>query len=534
MPDSQTRLTSFGDLVRSSAEQRGDSLAVVDSYVRWTWAQLEALTSKVAAGLLAFGLLPGDRVAIQSATSADFLAVYLASLEAGLVVVPINPSYTVPELSHILSDSGARLLVTSSALIVSSREEILAAHPALEKILEAVRSASDELPVVTQLLEAGNAGDDQPAVHRGHSLEDLAVLLYTSGTSGRPKGAMLPVRALLANLNQLSQVEPAPVTSSDRLFLPLPLFHIYGLNGGLGLALHRGATLVLASKFDAAVTLQTMAEERATVVLGAPAEFEAWAEQESFADGFAHVRFALSGSAPLNPALVARYAQIGVPLFEGYGLTEASPVVSLNLIPDEGVGGWAEPKAGSIGRPLPGVEMRLIDSDGEEVEVGDLGRVEVRGDNLFLGYWPDGSDGPSEDGWFATGDLAVCDDDGDYYLVGRQNDLVLVNGFNVYPAEVEAAMSKLAGVGEVAVLGESDGSSGEVVVAYVVPKSGVVLDPDELLRQAGDSLAHFKLPRRIVQVDALPYTATGKVMKWRLRGELEDAEPEPESGLPAS
>jgi long-chain acyl-CoA synthetase len=502
----------------------------VDSYVRWTWIELEVLISEVAGGLLAFGLRPGDRVAIQSATSADFLAVHLGSLEAGLVVVPINPSYTIPELSHILSDSGARLLVTSSPLVVHSEDAVLAAHPALESIIVAVRSAIEELPAVTQLLEARGPGDDQPAVHRGHSLEDLAVLLYTSGTSGRPKGAMLPVRALLANLNQLSQVDPAPVTSSDRLFLPLPLFHIYGLNAGLGMALYRGATLVLAAKFDAGLTLQTMADERATVVLGAPAEFEAWAEQAGFAAGFAHVRFALSGSAPLNPDLVARYAELGVPLFEGYGLTEASPVVSVNLVPEDGVQGWAEPKAGSVGRPLPGVEMRLIDSDGEEVEVGDLGRVEVRGDNLFLGYWPDGSDGPGEDGWFATGDLAVCDDDGDYYLVGRQNDLVLVNGFNVYPAEVEAAMSKLAGVSEVAVLGESDGKSSEFVVAYVVSEPGVVLDPDELIRQAGDSLAHFKLPRRIVQVDALPYTATGKVMKWRLRGSLQETEPR----LPAS
>ncbi|MEO9237772.1 MAG: AMP-binding protein, partial [Jatrophihabitantaceae bacterium] len=179
--------------------------------------------------------------------------------------------------------------------------------------------------------------------------------------------------------------------------------------------------------------------------------------------------------------------------------------------------GWAEPKPGSVGRPLPGVQVRLVDTDDEEVEVGDLGVLEVRGPNLFLGYWPDGAGGPDADGWFATGDLAVADDDGDLYLVGRRGDLVLVNGFNVYPAEVEAVFRKLPGVHEVAILGIPDTDGNDLIVAYVVPEPGAELDPDELISQAAGSLARFKLPRRVIEVDTLPHTATGKVMKWRLR-----------------
>jgi long-chain acyl-CoA synthetase len=269
--------------------------------------------------------------------------------------------------------------------------------------------------------------------------------------------------------------------------------------------------------------LQTISEEQVSVVVGAPVEFAVWAAQPNLATAFAGVRLALSGSAPLLPELVNRYAEVGVALYEGYGLTEAAPVVTSNLVPLSGGTGWTEPKAGSIGRPLPGVEVRLMDASEEEVEPGDLGLLEVRGRNLFAGYWPDASGGPDAEGWFATGDLAVADDDGDYYLVGRRNDVVLVNGFNVYPAEVEAVMTKLDGVGEVAVLGERDADGSEAVVAYVVPEPGASLDPDALIAAAGASLARFKLPRRIIEVEALPHTATGKVMKWRLRTASGDA-----------
>ena len=510
------RPATFGELLRRAARDRPADIAVVDDERRWTWSQLRHTVDDLAAGLVGAGLRPDDRLAVQAPTTAEFVAVYLAALQAGLVVVPVNPAYTVSELEHILTDSGARMLVTSSVATVAAADRLLRDHPQLGQIVVAARSGADGLSTVAELQAAGQAAPAGPPQGLDRTGEQLAVLLYTSGTSGRPKGAMLPVRALLANLAQVADLRPVPLSAQDRIYLPLPLFHVFGLNAGLGLALYFGAGVVLTSKFDAAASLRQLREEQVTVVIGAPVEFAMWAGQPALADAFAGVRFALAGSAPLSAELVARYEAVGVPLFEGYGLTEAAPVVTLNLTA-AGPDSWAAPKPGSVGRPLPGVEVRLVDSDGEEVEVGDLGYLEVRGPNLFLGYWPDASDGPGEDGWFATGDLAVADDDGDYYLVGRRSDLVLVNGFNVYPAEVEAVFSRLAGVAEIAVLGVAESEASESIVAYVVPAPGTVLDPDQLLAEASRSLARFKLPKQIIEVAELPHTVTGKVMKWRLR-----------------
>jgi len=504
---------SLGDLLDRAAARRGDSAAIIDGTERVTWHDLVSRVDALSAGFDGMGLEAGDRIALQAGTSLDFVLAYLAALQCGLVVVPVNPGYTVPELGHILGDSGARVLVTSSVATLAAADLLTNTHSQLSRILVAARSGAEDIATLSDIAAAASGRE---APKRWGTGEDLAVLLYTSGTSGRPKGAMLPVRALLANLEQMSQLRPAPLTADDRLFLPLPLFHVFGLNAGFGLGLFCGATIVLGAVLNATKNLAAMTAERVTVVVGAPVEFAVWAGQPEFRTAFANVRLAISGSAPLTGDLVARYAEIGVPLFEGYGLTEAAPVVTSSLSGGPDGGYAAEPKAGSIGRALPGVEVRLLDQQGETVEPGDLGLLEVRGPNLFLGYWPDASGGPSGDGWFATGDLAVADDDGDLYLVGRRSDLILVNGFNVYPAEVEAVLGKLPGVAEVAVTGLPQDGGSDIVTAYVVPAPGVMLDPDALLEQAAASLARFKLPRQIIEVDTLPHTATGKVMKWRL------------------
>jgi long-chain acyl-CoA synthetase len=211
--------------------------------------------------------------------------------------------------------------------------------------------------------------------------------------------------------------------------------------------------------------------------------------------------------------VVDAYAELGVDLHDGYGLTEAAPVVTINTIGAQG----RKPTPGSIGSALPGVETQLRDADGEETDQGDPGRLFVRGANLFSGYWPDGADGPDADGWFGTGDIAVIDDHGELHLVGRSAELVIVNGFNVYPAEVEAVFAAQPGVLEVAVVGVADETTGEAVRAYLVPAADTVLDPDALRTAAARSLAHFKLPRDIEIVPELPRTVTGKIMKWQLQ-----------------
>jgi long-chain acyl-CoA synthetase len=346
--------------------------------------------------------------------------------------------------------------------------------------------------------------------------ESLGVILYTSGTSGRPKGAMLSHRALLGNVENITAIEPPLLTDADVVFLPVPLSHIFGLNAGLAPALAMGATVVLNDRFEPGAALEIIKALGVTAVLGAPGVFAAWIATPGLAEAMTGVRLGLSGSAPLPPELVARFGQVGVPLHEGYGMTEAAPVVALNLVGPDGSSRFGHPKAGSVGAPPPGVEVELRDLAGDPVDDDDSGRLAVRGTNLFSGYWPNGDGGPDADGWFVTGDLAYRDDDGDLVLVGRDSELVLVNGFNVYPAEIESVLTALDGVAAAAVVGVPDATTGEALRAYVVADEGRELVPDELLAGAALSLARFKLPRHVEVVEALPYTLTGKVKKWQL------------------
>jgi long-chain acyl-CoA synthetase len=467
-------------LLRAAAATAPERTGLVDvtGGTRWSYRDWDREVTATALALQARGLAAGDRVTIALPTGAQFTRCYLGALRAGLVAVPVNPAYTAAEVNQIRADCS----------------------PALHVDAESVAQLS------------GVAGDDP---HAERAAGDLAVLLYTSGTSGLAKGAMLSGRALLANLDQLAAVIPPLITDADVLFTALPLAHVFGLNAGLGMALRVGVSLVVADRFDPGATLAAMAAEQVSAVLGVPGQFAAWLAHPSMRSGFGRVRFAMSGSATLTRAVVEGYAAAGVVLYDGYGLTEAAPVVTVNAI---GAGRDA-PTPGSIGTPLPGVEVQLRDVDGEPVADGDPGRIFVRGPNLFSGYWPDGAGGPDPRGWFGTGDIAVATGQpgsGELQLVGRSSDLVIVNGFNVYPAEVEAALAALPGVAEVAVAGVPDPVTGEAVHAYVVPAPGVTLDAGKLRDQLAGSLARFKLPRAIDIVAALPRTVTGKIMKWQL------------------
>ncbi|MEN3361941.1 MAG: long-chain acyl-CoA synthetase, partial [Mycobacteriales bacterium] len=288
------------------------------------------------------------------------------------------------------------------------------------------------------------------------------------------------------------------------------LFHVYGLNPGLGMVAWAGATGVLVERFDPAETLALLARHRVTNVPAAPAMYAAWADTADVAEAFGTVRLALSGAAPLPAETLSRLAEAGIPVYEGYGLSEAAPVLTSTLI-----GGATKP--GSVGRPIPGVQLELLDEEGQPVEDDDPGEIAVRGDNLFSGYWPDGTGGPDHEGWYGTGDVAYADDDGDLHLVDRRQELILVNGFNVYPAEVEAVLAGHPYVAEAAVIGVPDRRTGEGVRAYVVRAAGADLTADELLSWAGTALARFKLPTSVEFLDALPHSATGKVSKARLR-----------------
>lgn len=364
---------------------------------------------------------------------------------------------------------------------------------------------------------------------------DLAVLLYTSGTEGAPKGAMLSHRALIANHVQLAAVEPAIMDGDDTVLLALPMFHAYGLNSGLGAVAFHGACGVLSDRFDAEESLHLIAEHQVTVVVGVPSMYTLWASTLTSAAPLSSVRVAVCGAAPLEAVIARKFAAItGVDVNIGYGLTETAPVVSSTL---------ASPaaKIGSIGRPLPGVELRLVSGSGDDVwQAGstdlsdvdteseleleapdspgsDPGEIVVRGANLFEGYWPDGRGGPTADGWWATGDVAYADGDGDLFLVDRIGELIIVNGFNVYPYEVELVLTAHPGVAEAAVLGAPDPVRGQTVRAFVVRAAGSTVDETELARHCERNLARFKCPTQISFVPELPHSAIGKVRKVLLR-----------------
>ncbi|MEP6852892.1 MAG: AMP-binding protein [bacterium] len=519
---------TVADLVTAVAARTPDRTALVDGERRIDWRVLDRQVEVAAAGLRSRGVRAGDRVAVQLPSTLEFVQIYLAGLRAGATVVPINPTYTRPELERVLAESRATVLVTASVAALAGAEELLAAGTGLTTVVAVLPPSSADTPpdatislialteaALTDAAPTAPAGDDAA----GPQPEDIGVLLFTSGTGGRPKGAMLSHRALLANLAQSRAVVPAPIGPDDVVLVATPLFHIYGLNAGLGAAWAAEARVVLLDRFDVETSLRIIAAEGVTVLLGAPAMFAAWAASPNLAEAVSGVRFAVSGSAPLPASLVARFAEVGVPLHEGYGLTEAAPAVASNAVRADGSSRLGEPKPGSVGAPLPGVEVGLRDADGDAVEADDAGLVTVRGANLFSGYWPDGAGGPDSNGWFVTGDLAYADDDGDLFLVGRDSEMVLVNGFNVYPGEVEAVLAGIDGVADVAVLGVPDAATGEAVLAFVVPEPGAVLDPQQILTSAARSLARFKWPQRVEVVDALPHTVTGKVQKWQLRAD---------------
>jgi long-chain acyl-CoA synthetase len=490
--------TSLAALVRVAARRSPEAPAVVAGEQRLSWAELDAAVDRAASGYAALGLTPGDRVAVQLPNGLNWLRAALGALRAGLAVVPVNTAYTDRELEYVLTDSGAALLVV----------------------------ATDRSPVAGVRVCAGPPDGDGPAPDVPEDPTAPAFLAYTSGTTGRPRGAILTAAALRANQEQCLALTPPVVRSDDRVLLVLPLFHVYGLNAGFGLVAATGACAVLEETFDPRASLALMAEEHVTAVPGAPPMYQAWLAAADAAGsdaelrrGFAAMRMASSGAAPLPEEVwTAMRERAAVTVWEGYGLTEASPVVASTLAT-----GRAKPNC--IGGPLPGVDLELRDTATSEADddpseddhLEGPGEIWVRGPNLFSGYWPDGADGPGEDGWLGTGDLAYRDADGDLHLVDRRSDLILVSGFNVYPAEVERVLDAHPAVTESAVIGVPDPRTGSAVRAVVVRTPGEHVTFEALQEHAAESLARYKVPTSVHFLPSLPHSLTGKVSRARLR-----------------
>jgi long-chain acyl-CoA synthetase len=339
-----------------------------------------------------------------------------------------------------------------------------------------------------------------------------AAYMFTSGTAGSPKAAVLTHNNLLTNIRQANVAEH--IGPDDVTFGVLPLFHIFGLNVVLGTTFAGGGCVVLVQRFDPVSAMETIAERQVTVIPGAPSMWMALAQLDHpTPNGFAGVRIALSGAAKLPEQISQSIsARFGLQVHEGYGLTEAAPVVTTSI----GLA-WIP---GSIGRTVPGIELRLVDENGDDVLVGDSGEIWIRGENIFAGYLDDPEATArvlTRDGWLRTGDIAVVDEDGHLYMVDRLKDLIIVSGFNVFPAEVEGVLAVHPDIAEVVVVGTPHPHTGEAVRAYVVTRNGVHLDEDAIIDYCRTKLARYKCPSKVLFVDALPRNLTGKVQRFALR-----------------
>jgi long-chain acyl-CoA synthetase len=456
-----------------------------------TRGDLATAAAGLAADLVERGVAASDRIVLVAPTSVEFVAGYLAVLIAGGVAVPLNPAAPDAELER---EAGA---VAPRLALVAGREGI----PGLESV------TLDLAALPPTALATVDRADD-----------DLAVLLFTAGTAGAPRAAMLTHGNLAANIRQVLAQPGLGLDPADVGLAALPLFHVFGLNAVLGVGLAAGASAVLVDHFDPARALEVVRGQGVTVLAGVPQMFAAWLaldEARAPSDSFAGVRLAVSGAAPLSRDVADRFHErFGVVVHEGYGLTEAAPIVSTT------VGGVDPPQPGSVGTALPGIEVRVVDADGADVLAGDPGEIWVRGPNVFRGYWHDdvaSRNVLTDDGWLRTGDIAVLDDRGELRLVDRAKDLVIVSGFNVYPAEVEEVLMSHPRIAEAAVVGEPDARTGEAVTAYVVLTPGPPVDPDDLYAHCASALARYKCPARIAIVDELPHTLAGKLLRRALR-----------------
>ncbi|HSG91579.1 MAG TPA: AMP-binding protein [Pseudomonadales bacterium] len=472
---------------------------------------LHARVGVLAAHLQRLGVEAGDRVAVQVEKSLDNVVLYLATLRCGGVYLPLNSAYTGAEIAYFIDDAQPRLLVCDPAA-EAALAGIAASHAGM-----ALRTLDGE--GCGSLFETLDPASTEAAVVE-RADEDLAAILYTSGTTGRSKGAMLSHGNLHANAATLRALWGW--RRDDVLLHTLPIYHVHGLFVALHCALLEPSPVLLLPRFDAAEVVRRLPE--ATVYMGVPTHYVRLLDEAAFdADACASMRLFVSGSAPLLPETFAAFeARTGQRILERYGMTEAGMITSNPLLGPR--------VAGTVGPPLPDVEVRVVREDGSLAEVDEVGSLEIRGPNVFGGYWrnPDKTAESFRDGWFVTGDLVTRDADGRVSIVGRDKDLVISGGLNVYPREVEFELDALAGVRESAVIGAPHRDFGEAVVAVVVREPGDAAAGDEAVLEARliealrARLAAFKVPKRICFIDALPRNAMGKVQKNQLRDAFAD------------
>jgi long-chain acyl-CoA synthetase len=460
-----------------------------------SFAEFDDASARVATMLRGRGMQPGDRVGLMLPNVPSFPPIYYGVLRAGGVVVPMNPLLKSREVAFHLGDSGARWIFAftgfgdeASKGAADSGAECVAVTPgAFEQTLAAVMPD-------TRVIER------EP--------EDTAVILYTSGTTGKPKGAELTH----ANLSKNAEVSARlfAITADDVIFGGLPMFHAFGQTCALNASVQMGACVTLLPRFDPAAALETLQRDRVTLFEGVPTMYAALLQYPQYADyDTSALRLCVSGGAALPVEILRGFEEtFGCIILEGYGLSETSPLASFNRAD-------RERKPGSIGTPIDGVDFRLVDDDFADVPEGQAGEIAIKGHNVMKGYWndPEATDSVMHDGWFRTGDMARRDEDGYYFIVDRKKDMIIRGGFNVYPREIEEVLYEHPAVAAVAVIGVPHPTLGEEVAAAVQVLPGANITPEELREYTKQQVAAYKYPRHVWLVDALPMGPTGKILK---------------------
>jgi long-chain acyl-CoA synthetase len=483
-------------LTETAAKQADQPAFKLDDF-ELTYHQLDCAASRIANLLEDKGLEPGDRVGLMLPNVPYFPSIYYGILRAGAVVVPMNVLLKEREVAYYLGDSGAKLLFAWDGFAEAA--EAGAADAGAEAIL--VNPGEFE-----QLV--GSHSDEHDDVDR--AADDTAVILYTSGTTGQPKGAELTHANLHRNCSMTSTTL-GEFTHEDVLLGALPLFHSFGQTCTMNSAVANGATVTMLPRFDPDKALEIIERDGVTVFQGVPTMYNAILHAGSADEADAStLRLCMSGGAAIPVELIRAFEQkFGCMILEGYGLSETSPVASFNH-PDK------ERKPGSIGTPIEGVEMQIWDDQGNEVAQGEVGEIVIRGHNVMKSYWgrPDATgDAISEDGWFRTGDVARVDEDGYFFIVDRKKDLIIRGGYNVYPREVEEVLYEHPAIQEAAVIGVPHDALGEEVGAAVVVKEGETLDAEAVKAYVKEQVAAYKYPRQVWFVDELPKGPTGKILK---------------------
>ncbi|MAC78843.1 MAG: malonyl-CoA synthase [Rhodobacteraceae bacterium] len=461
--------------------------------------------AQIAHVLNDLGLTAGDRLAAQVEKSPEALALYAACAQTGVVFLPLNTAYTVDELTYFIDNSGASLVVCDGAK------------------LDGLAPVADRLGAKIETLNADGSGslmaraDARPTTYDTVDRDggDLAAFLYTSGTTGRSKGAMLTQDNLLSNAQTLAELWH--FTDKDVLLHALPIFHTHGLFVATNITLFAGGAMIFMARFDAGEILRLMPQ--ATAMMGVPTFYTRLLDDPAFTRDLASgMRLFVSGSAPLLAETHVRFEdRTGHRILERYGMTETNMNTSN---PYDG-----ERRAGTVGFPLPGVELKITGTEGEDLPQGEVGLIEVRGPNVFKGYWqmPEKTKEELRDsGFFITGDLGMIDEDGYVHIVGRNKDLIISGGYNIYPKEIELVLDDQPGVMESAVIGVPHADFGETVLGVIVPEAGATPDLDAIAAAAGEKLARFKHPRKLIVIDALPRNTMGKVQKNILRDAYKD------------